>query len=222
MLASTTDLVAMAERSGFITSLGYWVLERACADYVGWTTGPDPISDVGLAINLSAKQLSEPELAKDMAAIADKAGVPHERIEFELTESSVMTDPVAAQRTLEDLRAMGFRLSIDDFGTGQSSLSYVHRLPVNRLKFDRSFFAREKGARETDAVMRTIVELGRRLGIAVVAEGVETEGDLARVRSLGCELAQGYLFAKPGSADAVPGVVRTCTVPDLDRARALA
>ena len=152
-----------------------------------------------------------------MAAIADRFGVPHDRIEFELTESSVMTDPAAAQRTLENLRALGFRLSIDDFGTGQSSLSYVHRLPVNRLKFDRSFFTREKGARgETDAVMRTIVELGRRLGIAVVAEGVETEADLGRVRSLGCELAQGYLFAKPGSADAVPGLVRACAVPDLD------
>lgn len=221
-LATTADMVAMAERSGLITSLGYWVLERACADFIRWTTGPDAISDIALAINLSAKQLGESGLAAEMAAIADRAGVPHDRIEFELTESSVMTDPAAAQRTLEDLRGLGFRLSIDDFGTGQSSLSYVHRLPVNRLKFDRSFFAREKGARETDAVMRTIVELGRRLGIAVVAEGVETEADLARVRSLGCELAQGYLFARPGSADAVPGLVRACAVPDLDRVRALA
>ncbi len=222
MLASTADMVAMAERSGLITSLGYWVLERACADFVRWTTEPGGFTDIGLAINLSARQLSEPELAAGMAAIADKAGVPHDRIEFELTESSVMTDPPAAQRTLEDLRALGFRLSIDDFGTGQSSLSYVHRLPVNRLKFDRSFFAREKGARETDAVMRTIVELGRRLGIAVVAEGVETEADLARVRSLGCELAQGYLFAAPSSADTIPAVVRTCVVPDLHKVRVLA
>jgi EAL domain-containing protein (putative c-di-GMP-specific phosphodiesterase class I) len=214
-------MVTMAERSGIITSLGYWVMERACADFVCWTSGADAMADVGLAINLSAKQLSEPGLAAEMAAIADRAGVAHDRIEFELTESSVMTDPTAAQRTLEELRTRGFRLSIDDFGTGQSSLSYVHRLPVNRLKFDRSFFAREKGARETDAVIRTIVELGRRLGIAVVAEGVETEADLARVRSLGCELAQGFLFAKPNSADAVPAQVRTCAVPDLER-RALA
>jgi predicted signal transduction protein with EAL and GGDEF domain len=222
MLSTTAEMVTMAERSGLITSLGYWVVERACADFVRWTTGPEAMTNIGLAINLSAKQLGEPALAADMAAIADKAGVPHDRIEFELTESSVMTDPPAAQRTLEDLRALGFRLSIDDFGTGQSSLSYVHRLPVNRLKFDRSFFAREKGARDTDAVIRTIVELGRRLGIAVVAEGVETEADLARVRSLGCELAQGYLFAKPGSADTIPSLVRACAVPDLDRARALA
>jgi EAL domain-containing protein (putative c-di-GMP-specific phosphodiesterase class I) len=119
-----------------------------------------------------------------------------------------MTDPGAAQRTLEALRARGFHLSIDDFGTGHSSLSYVHRLPVDRLKVDRSFLSRERGTREADAVMRAIVDLGRHLGLGVVAEGVETSLDLARVRALGCNLGQGYLFATPQRPDRVPMAIR--------------
>ena len=110
--------------------------------------------------------------------------------------------------TLVALRARGFRLSIDDFGTGHSSLSYVHRLPVHCLKVDRSFLSRERGTGETEVVMRAIVELGRQLGLRVVAEGVETEAEMDRLRALGCELAQGYYFAAPQSADRVAQAVR--------------
>jgi diguanylate cyclase len=131
----------------------------------------------------------------------DKAGLAHRRVEFELTESAVMTDPGAAQQTLADLSTRGFRLSIDDFGTGHSSLSYVHRLPVHRLKVDRSFLRRERGDRETEIMMKALVGLGAELGLEVIAEGVESDADLARVRASGCTLAQGFYFAPPQHRD---------------------
>jgi EAL domain-containing protein (putative c-di-GMP-specific phosphodiesterase class I) len=206
-LVGTGELVSMAERMGLIVPIGYWVLERACADMAKWSAVQE-MKHVGVSVNLSAKQLAVPDLVSTLEAIVDKAGVAHERVEFELTESCVMTDPEAARATLVALRSRGFRLSIDDFGTGHSSLSYVHRLPVHCLKVDRSFLSRERGTGETEVVMRAIVELGRQLGLRVVAEGVETEAEMDRLRALGCELAQGYYFAAPQSADRIAQAVR--------------
>ena len=206
-LVGTGELVSMAERMGLIVQIGYWVLERACADMVKWSASQE-MKHVGVSVNLSAKQLAVPDLVTTLEAIVDRAGVAHERVEFELTESCVMTDPEGARTTLAALRARGFRLSIDDFGTGHSSLSYVHRLPVHCLKVDRSFLSRERGTGETEVVMRAIVELGRQLGLRVVAEGVETEAEMDRLRALGCELAQGYYFAAPQSADRIAQAVR--------------
>jgi EAL domain-containing protein (putative c-di-GMP-specific phosphodiesterase class I) len=211
----TAELVALAERTGLIVPMGYWVLERACEDLARWTAASPEMKRIGVAVNLSARQLAVPDLVSSLETIVDRAGIAHERVEFELTESCVMTDPEAARATLEALRARGFRLSIDDFGTGHSSLSYVHRLPVHRLKVDRSFLSRERGARETEVVMRAIVELGRQLGLGVVAEGVETEAEIDRLRAIGCELAQGYYFATPQPRDRVLQAVRD------SRARAL-
>ena len=204
----TAELVAMAERTGLIVPIGYWVLERACEDLMRWSATSPEMKRVGVAVNLSAKQLAVPDLVTSFEAIVDAAGVAHERVEFELTESCVMTDPDAAQAMLGALRSRGFRLSIDDFGTGHSSLSYVHRLPVHRLKVDRSFLSRERGARETEVVMRAIVELGRQLGLGVVAEGVETEAEVDRLRAIGCELAQGYYFATPQNRERVAQAIR--------------
>ena len=199
--ASPAELVTLAERTGLIVPLGYWVLEQACADLVRFTTQSARLAGVNVSINLSAMQLAVPGLVDEFEAIVDRAGLTHRRVEFELTESAVMTDPGAAQQTLSELRARGFRLSIDDFGTGHSSLSYVHRLPVHRLKVDRSFLRRERGDRETEIMMKALVGLGAELGLEVIAEGVESEADLARVRASGCTLAQGYYFAPPQHRD---------------------
>jgi PAS domain S-box-containing protein len=204
----TGELVALAERTGLIVPIGYWVVERACTDLMRWTAASPEMKRVGVSVNLSAKQLAVPHLVETLTGIVDGTGVAHERVEFELTESCVMTDPEMARATLEALRGRGFRLSIDDFGTGHSSLSYVHRLPVHRLKVDRSFLSRERDARESEVVMRTIVELGRQLGLSVVAEGVETEVEVDRLRAIGCELAQGYYFATPQARDRVQQAVR--------------
>ena len=199
--ASPAELVALAERTGLIVPLGYWVLEQACADLVRFTSQSARLGGVGVSINLSAMQLAVPGLVDEFEAVVDKAGLAHRRVEFELTESAVMTDPGAAQQTLADLGTRGFRLSIDDFGTGHSSLSYVHRLPVHRLKVDRSFLRRERGDRETEIMMKALVGLGAELGLEVIAEGVESDSDLARVRASGCTLAQGFYFAPPQHRD---------------------
>jgi EAL domain-containing protein (putative c-di-GMP-specific phosphodiesterase class I) len=165
-------------------------------------------SEVFVGVNLSAKQLVVPDLVARIEEIVAHAGVSPSRIEFELTESSVMIDPELALRQLEALKRKGFRLSIDDFGTGHSSLSYVHRFPVDRIKVDRSFLLRARTEHETDVVMRAIIDLGTQLGLEVVAEGVETDVELAKLQAIGCKLGQGYLFAPPRSSESVPPLFR--------------
>jgi EAL domain-containing protein (putative c-di-GMP-specific phosphodiesterase class I) len=128
------------------------------------------------------------------------AGVGTNRVEFEITETSVMIDPETAHRTLEQLKAKGFRLSIDDFGTGHSSLSYVHRFPIDRIKVDRSFLLQGRSERETEVVIRAIVDIGEQLGLEVVAEGIETQSELSKLRAINCKFGQGYLFSAPESS----------------------
>jgi PAS domain S-box-containing protein len=205
---STQEFIATAESTGLIVPVGYWVLERACTDLRRWEVVDPRSSEVFVAVNISAKQLAVPDLVPKVEAIVAQAGVRPGRIEFELTESSVMVDPELAQEQLEQLKAKGFRLSIDDFGTGHSSLSYVHRFPVDRIKVDRSFLLRARSEHETDVVMRAIIDLGMQLGLEVVAEGVETDVELAKLQALGCKLGQGYLFAPPRASDSVPPLFR--------------
>jgi PAS domain S-box-containing protein len=205
---STQQFIAAAEATGLIVPMGYWVLERACADVRRWEVVDPRSSEVFVAVNLSAKQLVVPDLVARVEEIVSQAGVRPSRIEFELTESSVMVDPELAQRQLEALKRKGFRLSIDDFGTGHSSLSYVHRFPVDRIKVDRSFLLRARTEHETDVVMRAIIDLGMQLGLEVVAEGVETDVELAKLQAIGCKLGQGYLFAPPRASDSVPPLFR--------------
>jgi PAS domain S-box-containing protein len=205
---STQEFIATAETTGLIVPVGYWVLERACADLRRWEVVDPRSSEVFVSVNLSAKQLVVPDLVSRIDEIVSQAGVRPGRIEFELTESSVMVDPEQALRQLEALKRKGFRLSIDDFGTGHSSLSYVHRFPVDRIKVDRSFLLRARTEHETDVVMRAIIDLGWQLGLEVVAEGVETDVELAKLQGIGCKLGQGYLFAPPRASDSVPPLFR--------------
>jgi diguanylate cyclase (GGDEF)-like protein/PAS domain S-box-containing protein len=205
---STQQFIATAETTGLIVPMGYWVLERACADLRRWEVVDPRSSEVFVGVNLSAKQLVVPDLVTRIEEIVSLAGVRPGRIEFELTESSVMVDPELAQHQLEALKRKGFRLSIDDFGTGHSSLSYVHRFPVDRIKVDRSFLLRARTEHETDVVMRAIIDLGMQLGLEVVAEGVETDVELAKLQAIGCKLGQGYLFAPPRASDSVPPLFR--------------
>ena len=206
---STQQFIAAAESTGLIVPVGYWVLERACADLRRWEVVDPRSSDVLVSVNLSAKQLVVPDLVTRVEEIVAQAGVRPGRIEFELTESSVMVDPELAERQLDALKRKGFRLSIDDFGTGHSSLSYVHRFPVDRIKVDRSFLLRARTEHETDVVIRAIVDLGVQLGLEVVAEGVETDAELAKLQQIGCKLGQGYLFAPPRASDSVPPLFRS-------------
>ncbi|MGJ3262704.1 MAG: bifunctional diguanylate cyclase/phosphodiesterase [Salinarimonas sp.] len=187
--------VPLAEQSKLITGLGDFVLRRACAVAASW---PAPTR---VAVNVSPAQFDSDDLVAKVADALDRAGLPASRLELEITETVLIGDDVAVVRQLQALRDLGVRIALDDFGTGYSSLSYLRRFAFDRIKIDRSFI-RDMHDPDTAAIVRAIVGLGARLGIAITAEGIETEAQLARVKAEGCAEAQGWLIGRPGSADA--------------------
>ncbi len=200
-VVSPAEFIPVAEETGLIVEIGRRVLRESCRQLSEWRAlglvGPAHY----VSVNLSAKQFAQTGLASSVAeALSDATLDPH-CLRLEITESVVMSNAETACATLGGLRAQGLGISIDDFGTGYSSLSYLHRFPVDTLKVDRSFVGRMGEGDEDGEIVRTIITLARNLGMAVVAEGVETErqGDL--LRGLGCEYAQGYFFSRPLDAD---------------------
>jgi diguanylate cyclase (GGDEF)-like protein len=193
---SPDEFIPIAEESDGIIALGDLVLRRACADAIGWTT-PDHAPIV--AVNVSVKQLRESDFALRVAQILAQTGLPAGRLELEVTESVFADDHLDATRaSIESLRAIGVSLSIDDFGTGYSSLSRLLSLPVTAVKIDRSFVIALDG--KGGAVIESTLLIARRLGIAVVAEGVETEEQFARLSAMGVDLFQGFYFGRPAPA----------------------
>jgi diguanylate cyclase (GGDEF)-like protein len=192
------EFIPLAEEGGVIQSLGRWVLERALEDCVRWRSADRP--GVGVAINVSGRQLGDEGLAPYLSGILERTGLHPSAVTLEITESVIVTVEAATQRVLRDLKATGVRLSIDDFGTGYSSLAYLRCLPIDVLKVDRSFVSGlgERG-RDT-AIVTAMVELAHSLKLAVVAEGVETQTELEMVRRAGCDEAQGYLLGRPAPA----------------------
>jgi diguanylate cyclase (GGDEF)-like protein len=192
-LLAPVAFLPMAERTSIIRPLTRRVLEQALADAAAWQH--DGI-DMGVAVNVSARCLLDQTFAATVRELLAAAGVRPSRLSLELTESAIMADPVLTATVLDELHRMGIGLSVDDFGTGYSSLSYLQQLPVEELKIDRSFVAAM--AQETSAVIvRSTIELGRNLGLRVVAEGVETDDILARLRELRCPVAQGFGISRP-------------------------
>jgi len=181
--------VSLAEETGAIVPVGWWVLERACEQAVVWPSGR-------IAVNLAARQLLDPGAVTTVAAILARTGIEPRRVVLEITES-VLLDAEAIGHRLLQLRALGVLLAIDDFGTGYSSLSYLTRLPVDIVKIDRSFVERLGGPQGDEVLVRAVVQLARSLGLRSVGEGVETPAQLDRLRSFGCDAAQGFLFGRP-------------------------
>ena len=180
--------------------LGGWVLRTACHQIRQW-------QDSGLfcqgriAINVSARQLDDPDFPGLISRVLEEAGVPSSCLELELTESVLMTDPQQVISILTELKELGFALAIDDFGTGYSSLAYLKRFPVDTLKIDQTF-VREMLVEQNDrAIVATIVAMAQQLGLTTVAEGVEFEEQQQMLQELGCVLAQGFLFSRPEPAD---------------------
>nr|WP_281371623.1 EAL domain-containing protein [Petropleomorpha daqingensis] len=195
---SPEEFIPIAERNGLIGELTGQVLDGALAASARWRAAGQ---DLGIAVNLSARSLLDDDLVDSVARALHRHGVPPARLTLEVTESSVMSDPARAVAVLHELRDLGVRLSVDDFGTGYSSLSYLKRLPVQEVKIDRSFVIglREQG--DDVGIVRAIVDLGRHLGLEVVAEGVE-DGDTQTVLSgMGCDLIQGYHLGRPMPAE---------------------
>jgi diguanylate cyclase (GGDEF)-like protein/PAS domain S-box-containing protein len=195
------EFIAAAEETGLISALGRWVLGEACRCVRAWDAAGCP--PVWASVNLSVKQFVQPDLAAQVAAALDASGLAPDRLRLEVTESVVADDLEAAAATLRRLRALGPRVYMDDFGTGYSSLSYLHRLPLDGLKVDRSFVSRIGTEESAAALVRTIAALGSSLGLAVVGEGVETPAQLAALRALEFDFAQGFHLCPPLDADAL-------------------
>jgi diguanylate cyclase (GGDEF)-like protein/PAS domain S-box-containing protein len=187
--------IPVAEDSGLIVSIGAWVLEEACRQAQLWRQTGWP--DLGMSVNLSALQFRRPGLVETVAGALERSGLPPHLLELELTESILLDDVEKNLETVRQLKALGVRLSIDDFGTGYSSLSYLKRFAVDRLKIDRSFVRDIHTDPDDAAIVRAVIQLARSLRLGIIAEGVETEEQLAFLRREGCEQVQGYLYSRP-------------------------
>lgn len=187
--------IPVAEDSGLIEALGTWVLNEACRQLTAWRA--DGIADIRVAVNLSAHQLLSPRLLESVSTILMRHGLSGDALELEVTESAAMKEPEQAINQLQALRMLGIRLSIDDFGTGYSSLAYLKLLPIQSLKLDRTFVRDIETDSNDAAISVATVALAHSLGLQVVAEGVETEGQRDFLKRQGCDLMQGYLFGKP-------------------------
>ncbi len=192
---SPVEFIPVAEETGLIVEVGQQVLEKACEMVARWQAqGLDPGV---LAVNVSVQQFRHPSFLGAVQAALGRFAVTPSRIKLEVTESLLMTQPEQAARMLGELRALGLKLSIDDFGTGYSSLSYLRTLPIDELKIDRSFLIDVESSRDSAAIVRAIIALAHSLDMEVVAEGVETKGQLGFLREHACEVFQGFLFSRP-------------------------
>ncbi|MGH9268643.1 MAG: putative bifunctional diguanylate cyclase/phosphodiesterase, partial [Acidimicrobiales bacterium] len=188
------EFIPIAEQTGAIRPLTLFVVGESLAQCRLWR---EQGLDLDVAVNLSARSLVDAELPDQVDGLLAASGLPPSILTLEITESSLMADSGRALGVLSRLRDLGVRLSIDDFGTGYSSLSYLKRLPVSEVKIDRSFVVGLADDDNDMVIVRSIVDLGHNLGLTVVAEGVEDSGSWARLRELGCDLAQGYLISPP-------------------------
>lgn len=198
-LVGPAEFIAFAEDRGLIAQIGQWVLREACRQLKAWHDAGLP--RVPVAVNLSAVELRQRDVVADIAEVLDATGLEPHYLEIEITESVLMQQGDHAQSTLAALKALGVGLSIDDFGTGYSSLAYLKRYPIDRLKIDRSFVTDVPHSADDVAIVTAIVQMGRSLHLKTVAEGVETPAQHELLRQLGCDMGQGWGFAKPMDAE---------------------
>jgi diguanylate cyclase (GGDEF)-like protein/PAS domain S-box-containing protein len=198
------EFLGAAEESGLIVPLGEWVLREACAQGAAWRRSPE---DVGISVNLSARQITAPGFGARMAAILAEAGLPADALTVEVNERTLVEEDGLLIERLAELHRLGVRMAIDDFGTGYASLAYLHRLPLDIIKIDPSFVA-GLGHDDTLALLtRTVVQVGRDLGLQVIAEGIEQPRQLLALREMGCDYGQGFGVARPMSASAVEALI---------------
>jgi EAL domain-containing protein (putative c-di-GMP-specific phosphodiesterase class I) len=194
----------MAEESGLVIPMGEQVLREACFRAKGWQEEHPRIPHLVMSVNLSARQLSRPDLAEAVERILEETGMEWSHLTLDVTETIYVSALETNTEALERLRSKGVRISIDDFGTGYSSLSYLKRLAADLIKIDRSFVKGLGQDVKDTAIVRMIIELAHTLGMKVIAEGVETEEQAELLREMGCDMAQGLYFAKPLPAEAAP------------------
>jgi diguanylate cyclase len=192
--------IPLAEDSGLIVPIGRWVLKTACEQAVVWQTDD---RQLGMSINVSARQLDEPDLVDDVATVLEETGLNPRLLTLEITETTLMRDAEEAAGRLADLKKLGLRIAIDDFGTGYSSLAYLRQFPVDALKIDRSFISGIAASRESNALIHTLVQLGKTLGLETLGEGIEEQDQLRHLQREHCDSGQGFLFARPLGPEAI-------------------
>lgn len=195
---SPADFVPLAEENGLILELGEWALQTACATAVDW-----PMA-CKVAVNLSPVQFADSALPDMVRDVLRETGLPANRLELELTESTILEDQPRSLYILQQIRAMGVTIALDDFGTGYSSLDTLQRYPFDKIKLDRSFISELEHSQEATAIVRAIVALGKSLDIAVLAEGIETAGQLDLLKREGCNEAQGFYLGRPAATQQMP------------------
>jgi EAL domain-containing protein (putative c-di-GMP-specific phosphodiesterase class I) len=191
-----------AEQTGLIHPLTTWILEEAARQCLAFRQAGYPLK---IAVNLSTRNLMNPRLPEQISTLLQRYGLPKDQVRFEITESAIMTDPERALVILARLQQAGIRFSIDDFGTGYSSLAYLKKLPVDELKVDRSFIEQLATNAEDSLIVRSTIEMAHKLGLQVVAEGVETQETWDRLVELDCDAAQGFYMCKPLPAAELTG-----------------
>jgi diguanylate cyclase (GGDEF)-like protein len=191
---SPDQFIPFAEQTGYIKTISRWVADKAIAQCAAWRARG---IDIEVSVNVSARELIQSSLPEIFLALLQKHDVPPASIWIEITESAIMDDPNHAIETLDRLHALGIRLSIDDFGTGYSSLSYLKRMPVDELKIDKSFVMGMANHKDDETIVRSTIDLGHNMGLKVVAEGVEDESMMLRLKELHCDLAQGFHLSRP-------------------------
>ncbi len=206
-LLSPDSFVPVAEDTGLIVPIGWWVLHEACSQLAYWQSLPWAGRPLAVTVNLSGKQFMQADLVERVEEILHTTGIQPGSLRLEMTESTIMEQAEEAVEKLMALRRLGVKLYIDDFGTGYSSLSYLHRLPVDALKIDRSFISEMDSGSERAEIVGTIVTLARTLRMDVAAEGIETAEQVSRLRALACHYGQGYFFSEPLGSTAAGGLI---------------
>jgi diguanylate cyclase (GGDEF)-like protein/PAS domain S-box-containing protein len=202
------EFVSVAEDSGLIESIGRWVQETACRQALAWHEMRPDQRPLDVAVNLSARQVAHRDLARTVREILARTGLEPVNLRLEVTESVLVEESASATATLEELSEIGVRLVLDDFGTGYSSLAYLNRFPFDALKIDRSFVDGLGVEQERTAIVEAVIGMARALSLDSIAEGVESEAQLAELRRLGCDYAQGHLFSRPLPAEKVTSLLR--------------
>ena len=219
-LLQPDEFIGLTEETGLIVPIGQWVLSEACKQARAWQLEYPTTPALVMSVNLSAKQFQNPKLVEEITQALDESGLAPSCLKLEITESTVMQDAPVTLTKLNELKELGVRLAIDDFGTGYSSLGYLRRFPVDTLKIDRSFVKGLSADGGDSAIVRAVVTVAKSLNMDVTAEGVETEGQLAELRALGCDRWQGFLFARPVSPERVAPLLALDQSKEKEVARA--
>jgi diguanylate cyclase (GGDEF)-like protein/PAS domain S-box-containing protein len=206
-LLGPDKFIAVAEDTGLIRELGWWGLGEACRCLKRWKAILPSDRDLSISVNLSIKQFTQPNLVENIGMLLNELSLSPNVLKLEITESTVMEDPLAAVEMLQHMKALGIRLAIDDFGTGYSSLSYLHRFPLDTLKIDRSFISGITSEINGMEIARTVMPLAKNLRLDVVAEGVETAEQVEELKKLDCKYAQGYYFWRPLSSEQAENLI---------------